>query len=197
MTLPVINLFDILLVIVVGASVVAGFMAGFARVGIGFIAAVSGLLFGFWFYGIPAAWIHRYVHSVTISNLLGFFVVFWGFCAVGSLLAKLLARLFKWSGLTWLDRLMGGAFGFIRGGLIAIAFISVLLAFTPKPLPNWMVDSQVLPYAIDASNMCAALAPKAIKDAFRESMLDVRKAWEDQLKKKPKKKESDLKKVDS
>ena len=68
-----------------------------------------------------------------------------------------------------------------------VSFIAVLLAFTPKPLPNWMVDSQVLPYAIDASNICAALAPKAIKDAFRESMLDIRKAWEDQLKKKPKK----------
>ena len=197
MTLPAVNLLDIVLVIVVAASVVAGFMAGFARVGIGFIAAVTGLLFGFWFYGIPAAWLHRYIHSLTISNLLGFFLVFWGFLAVGSLLGKLLAKLFKWTGLSWLDRMMGGAFGFVRGGLIAIAFVAVLLAFTPKPLPNWMVDSQVLPYAIDASNMCAALAPKAIKDAFRESMLDVRKAWEDQLKKKPKKKESDLKKVDS
>jgi membrane protein required for colicin V production len=196
-TLPAVNLLDIVLVIVVAASVVAGFMAGFARVGIGFIAAVTGLLFGFWFYGIPAAWLHRYIHSLTISNLLGFFLVFWGFLAVGSLLGKLLAKLFKWTGLSWLDRMMGGAFGFVRGGLIAIAFVAVLLAFTPKPLPNWMVDSQVLPYAIDASNMCAALAPKAIKDAFRESMLDVRKAWEDQLKKKPKKKESDLKKVDS
>lgn len=197
MTLPQINLLDIVLVIVVGASIAAGFMAGFARVGIGFIAAVSGLLFGFWFYGIPAAWLHRYIHSLTISNLLGFFLVFWGFLAVGSLLGKLLAKLFKWTGLTWLDRLMGGAFGFVRGGLIAIAFVAVLLAFTPKPLPNWMIDSQVLPYAIDASNLCAALAPQAIKDAFRESMLDIRKAWEDQLKKKPHKKEPDLKKVDS
>lgn len=197
MTLPQVNLLDIVLVIAVGASIVAGFMAGFARVGIGFIAGVSGLIFGFWFYGVPAAWIHRYVHSLTISNLLGFFLVFWGFLAVGSLVAKLLSRLFKWTGLTWLDRLLGGAFGFVRGGLIAIAFVAVLLAFTPKPLPNWMVDSQVVPYAIDASNMCAALAPRAIKDAFRESMLDIRKAWEDQLKKKPQKKDSDLKKVDS
>jgi membrane protein required for colicin V production len=196
-TLPVVNLLDIVLVIAVAASVVAGFMAGFARVGIGFIAAVSGLLFGFWFYGIPAAWIHRYIHSVTISNLLGFFVVFWGFMAVGSLVGKLLAKLFKWTGLSWLDRLMGGAFGFVRGALIAIAFIAVLLAFTPRPLPNWMVDSQVLPYAIDASNICASLAPRAIKDAFRDSMFEIRKAWEDQLKKKPHKKDSDLKKVDS
>jgi hypothetical protein len=70
---------------------------------------------------------------------------------------------------------------------MAIAFVAVLMAFTPKPLPNWMYDSEVLPYAIDASNMCAALAPNAIKDAFRESLLDIRKAWDEQLKKKKKK----------
>ena len=190
------NLLDLVLIIVVGASVVTGFMAGFARVGIGFIAAVSGMLFGFWFYGIPAQWIHRHIHSQTISNLLGFFLVFYAFVMIGLLIGKLLTKLFKWTGLSWVDRLLGGAFGFVRGGLIAVAFIAVLMAFTPKPTPNWMIDSWVLPYAIDASNICAALAPRALKDSFRESMDEIRKAWDDQLKKqRHKKDEPDLKKV--
>ena len=182
------NLLDILLVIVVGVSVAAGFMAGFARVGIGFIAAISGVLFGFWFYGVPAEWFHRHLHaSETMSNLLGFFAVFFGFVIVGGLIGMLLAKLFKWTGLSWLDRLLGGAFGFVRGGLMAVAFVAVLMAFTPKPLPNWMYDSQVLPYAVNASDLCAALAPNAIKEAFREGLQDIRKAWDDQLKKKKKK----------
>jgi len=78
-----------------------------------------------------------------------------------------------------------------------VAFIAVLMAFTPKPAPNWKVDSKVLPYAIDASNLCAALAPNAIKEAFRESMNDIRKIWDDQVKKKLHKKDPDLKKFDS
>jgi membrane protein required for colicin V production len=190
-----VNLLDILLVIIVVASLVTGWLAGFARVGIGFLAAVSGVLFGFWFYGLPAEWVHRYVKSETFSNLFGFFVVFIGFIFVGALLGKLLSKLFKWTGLSWLDRLMGGAFGVVRGGFIGIAFVAVLLAFTPKPLPNWMVDSRVLPYAIEASNACAALAPNKLKTDFRESMRDIQKIWEDQLKKK--KHKSDLKEVDS
>jgi membrane protein required for colicin V production len=190
-----VNLLDVLLVIVVGLSVVTGFIAGFARVGIGFIATVSGLLFGFWFYGIPAEWFHRYIHSVAISNLLGFFTVLFAFNIIGALIGKLLSKLFKWTGLSWLDRLMGGAFGLARGGLIAIALVAVLMAFTPRPLPNWMVDSAVLPYAIDASNLCASLAPKSIKEAFRESMNDIRKAWDEQLRKK--KRKTDLKPVES
>lgn len=189
------NLLDIVLVIIVGASVVAGFMAGFARAGIGFIAAVCGVLFGFWFYGIPAEWIHHSVKSETLSNLLGFFAVLIGFAIAGALFGKLLSTLFRWTGLTWLDRLMGGAFGLVRGSLIAVAFVAVLLAFTPRPLPHWMVDSRTLPYAIGASHLWAEIAPNAIKEAFEESMRDIRKAWEQQMKKKPKK--DDLHKVES
>lgn len=190
------NLLDILLVAIVGASVAAGFMGGFARVGISFIAAVTGVLFGFWFYGIPAEWFHQYLSSRTASNLLGFFTVFFAFVFAGLLVGKLLSKLFRWTGLSWLDRLLGGAFGLVRGGLLAVAFIAVLMAFTPAPLPGWMVDSKVLPYAIDASNVCAALAPSSIKEAFRESMRDIRKVWDQQMKKKQSK-PSDLRKVES
>jgi membrane protein required for colicin V production len=189
-----VNLLDILLVVIVGCSVVAGFMAGFARVGIGFIAAVCGVLFGFWFYGVPAEWFHHYIKYEALSNLLGFFVVLFGFTIAGALLGKLLSSLFKWTGLSWLDRLLGGAFGLVRGGLIAVAFVAVLLAFTPKPLPNWMVESKTLPYAIEASNLWAQLAPRAIKQAFEEGMRDIRKAWEEQLKKKPHKKQQEERK---
>lgn len=191
------NLLDIVLVVIVGASVVTGFMAGFARAGIGFLATVCGVLFGFWFYGIPAEWIHDHmVKNVTLANLLGFFAVFIAFGLAGSLLGKLLSLLFKWTGLSWLDRLMGGAFGLVRGSAIAVAFVAVLLAFTPKPLPNWMVNSLTLPYAIGASNLWAQLAPNAIKDAFAESMRDIRKAWDEQLKKK-RPKPPELHKVES
>ena len=175
------SLLDLIVLLFIAASVVGGFGAGFARSGIGFLAAVFGVMCGFWFYGIPAATVHKYVHSVTASNLIGFFVVFFGLIFVGALIGKLLSKLFKWTGLSWLDRLMGAAFGLVRGALAAVAFIAVLLAFTPKPTPNWMVNSTVLPYAIDASNMLAALAPNVIKEAFRDSVREIRKIWDEQL----------------
>ena len=46
--------------------------------------------------------------------------------------------------------------------MIAVVMIAVLLAFTPKPMPNWMVESQTLPYAMEASNAIASLAPNTI-----------------------------------
>ena len=175
------SLLDVIILAVIGISVVSGFRAGIARVAIGFLAAAMGVVFGFWFYGIPAAWVGTYVHSVTASNLIGFILVFWAFLLAGALVGKAFSKLFKWTGLSWLDRLAGSVFGLVRGALITVALVAVLMAFTAKPLPNWMVDSKVLPYATGASGALAALAPNAIKTAFRESLAEIRKLWNEQI----------------
>lgn len=177
------SLLDLLLALIVGGSVLFGFLAGFARAGVSFLAAIAGVLFGFWFYGIPADFIHRYVGSQTFSNIAGFLVVFFVCVLMGTLIGKLLAKLLKWTGLSWLDRLMGAGFGLVRGGIAAVAFVSILLAFTPKPVPNWMTGSMLLPYAIDASNMVATLAPRGLKNSVRETVAEVHQLWDDQVRK--------------
>jgi membrane protein required for colicin V production len=176
-----VTLLDLLIVVIVAASVVAGFVAGFARVGIGLLALVCGVLFGFWFYGVPAAWLHQYVHSERGCDLLAFFLIFFGCLTAGALLAKIVAKFFRWTGLSWLDRLMGAMFGLFRGALMVVVLVAVLMAFAPKPLPNWMVKSVTLPYAVNASHSMAQAAPVGIKNAFRDSMLEIRQAWLEQV----------------
>jgi membrane protein required for colicin V production len=183
-----VSLLDIILGLIIICSVMAGFVAGFARVGIGFCATVAGIVLGFWYYATPAAWIHKTLSSQTVSNVLGFLVVLWAVLLVGAVVAKIVASIFKWTGFSWLDRLLGAAFGIARGALIGVAFVAILLAFAPKPLPNWMVNSLLLPYAVDASNICASMAPAALKDAFGSGLQEIRKDWEDQLKKAKRKK---------
>jgi hypothetical protein len=46
-----------------------------------------------------------------------------------------------------------------------------------------MTGSLLLPYAIDASNMVATLAPRALKNSVRETVNEVHQAWEDQVRK--------------
>ena len=52
------NLLDLLLAVIIGISVATGFMAGFARVGVGFVASISGLIFGFWYYNVQIGRAH-------------------------------------------------------------------------------------------------------------------------------------------
>jgi len=192
------NLLDLVLAIIVGLSIAAGMKAGFARVGIGFIAAICGLVFGFWYSNVPGEWIREHwTLSPNMSNLLGFFAVFFLCLMAGGLIGQLLAKLFKWTGLSWLDRFLGAVFGLVRGALFAVIFVAVIMAFTPKPMPTWMVGSQALPYVVDASNLASKLAPEAVKNAFRDSLFEIRKLWQEQLQRKHKKQEEELKKVDS
>src|SRR5271170_527003 len=110
------NLLDLLLVVILAISCAMGFAAGFARVGIGFIASVSGLLFGFWYYNVPAEWLRDHMKmSPNLANMMGFFAVFAMFLFAGALIGKLLSKLFRWTGLGWLDRFLGGVFGLVRG----------------------------------------------------------------------------------
>ena len=171
------NWVDILLLVVLGFSVASGFASGFARVGIGFIAAVLGIIGGFWFYGVAAAYVLDYVSSRAVANLVGFFAIFLAIVALGAIIGRLLAKFFKWVGLSWFDRLLGGAFGLLRGLVIAIALVAVLLAFAPSPPPHSITDSKMLPYVIDASNILTDITPREVREAFQDTKDKVKKAW--------------------
>lgn len=171
------NWIDILVVLVIGLSVLSGLMAGFARVGVGFIATILGIFFGFWCYGVAAAYVLDYVSSKAIANLVGFFAIFIGIVLIGAVVGRLLAKFFKWVGLSWFDRILGGAFGLVRGIVMAAALITVLLAFAPQPPPRSVVESKTMPYMIDASNIMAALTPREVKEAFQETKDKVKKIW--------------------
>jgi membrane protein required for colicin V production len=176
---------DLVLLLVIACSVVAGFATGFARVGVGFAAMIVGMFCGFWFYGIVAGYVIDYVNSRAIANLIGFFVILIGVLIVGAILGRILAKFFKWAGLSWLDRLLGGVFGVLRGFVIAAAMATVLLAFAPSPPPPSVVDSRFLPYVINASNVLAALTPHEIKDSFYATKDKVKADWSAQNARKP------------
>lgn len=173
------NSFDIILSLILAWSVLTGFWSGFTRVGIGFAASVLGILFGFWFYDIPASWISEYLNSKTASNLFGFFVIFIGFAILGAIAGGILGKMLKLVGLSFLDRLGGAAFGFVRGSMIVVAVAMVVTAFAPNPPPRFIANSRVMPYAATAANVMAWLAPRSVKDGFYESLRKLRQVWQE------------------
>ncbi len=177
------NWLDIALAAILLLCVVEGFAKGFAKVGIGFMAAIAGLLGGLWFYGVAGGFLRPYVSHRGFANFIGFLIIFSLITAFGGLVGFLLGMLFKWTGLSWLDRGLGGIFGLLRAGVIAIALVLALMAFAPKPPPRAVVNSRIAPYVIDAANVCAALAPYEVKEAVRENYIKVREAWENAIRK--------------
>jgi len=171
------TILDIVIGLIVAISVITGFMAGFVRVGIGLAAVIIGLLCGFWFYGVTAAWVSPYLSSQALANAFGFFIIFIGIVVAGALLARLIATLFKMVGLSWLDRLLGAAIGFVRGAVIAVVLVVVVLACAPIPPPDSIVHSRLMPYVIEASDILATVTPREIKNAFEDAKTRVQKMW--------------------
>jgi membrane protein required for colicin V production len=171
------NWFDICLIVVLLWSALAGLRAGLARVVVGIAAVVTGFLAGFWFYDVVAAAILPWVHDLTIANILGFFIIFFGALIAGAFLAAVLSRIFQWIGLSWLNHAMGGVVGFLRGALIIAVFAGILVAFSPSPTPSFIQNSQVLPYAGQIAWWLVDLAPRDLRDAFTQQMQNLRQFW--------------------
>ena len=172
------NWLDIVLLLVLIGSVVTSFSTGLAREVVGLFSMIAALVLAIWFYGTAGSFLQPYVSSPGIANFCGFLMVFCGVLILGALVGRLLARMMKVAGLSFVDRLLGAGFGMARGLLISIALVLALLAFTPgKSPPNAVVDSRVAPYVIDAARVVAAVAPHELKDGFRKSYEQVKSIW--------------------
>jgi membrane protein required for colicin V production len=164
------NWLDVLLLLVMAGSFLSGLKTGFVRVAIHLVATIAGVLAGFWCYGIAAGELQSWIHDPVTANLAGFAVIFLGVMLVGSLIGMLLARLFQSIGLGWLDHLLGGAAGLVRGALLVAVAVAVIVAFTPGPTPQFLSESMVLPYASKISTAIAELAPRELKEGFAQQM---------------------------
>ncbi|HZS54324.1 MAG TPA: CvpA family protein [Bryobacteraceae bacterium] len=168
---------DIALILVVLWSVAAGLRSGLARVVVGFVAVIAAFLGGFWFYRLVAIKLTPWISDTTVANFVGFFVIFLGVLILGSLIAAVLSKLFAWVGLSWFNRLLGGAAGFFRGVLLIAALVDVLVAFAPSPTPEMLERSVVVPYISSIAGWLVDLAPRTLKDSFDQQMQNLRQHW--------------------
>jgi membrane protein required for colicin V production len=168
------NWVDWLLIAFLFISIVSGFVEGFIRMGIGFAALIAGFLFGVWFYGPAGAWSEPYVKSETLANVIGFNLVFIGIIVAGALLAWVIQKIFRVVGLSWLDRLVGGAFGVVRGVLVLAIGTLIFTAFYPGKLPGAVYQSELAPYVLGTSRVLAEATPYEIKSGFERGYKDLK-----------------------
>lgn len=178
------NWLDVVLLIIIVASVVACFRKGFSREVIGLVSVVLALLLGIWFYGTAGSYLLPYVSSRAMANLAGFLLVFCGVLLLGSLVSFMVGKFLKVTGLSIVDHALGAGFGVVRGILISVAIIMGIMAFSQgdKP-PASVVNSRLAPYVVDAARVFAAMAPHELKEGFRKTYAQLKSAWGNALEK--------------
>lgn len=171
------NWLDIFLLIVLGVFVLEGVRQGFTRLAIGMAATLFGLLLAAWFYGSAAAFLAPYLSSKALANVGGFLLIFVGIQIAGGLLGWGLATIFKWTGMSWLDRMLGAVMGAVKTAIVGIVLVMILTAFPIKPVPDSIAHSKAAPYLIEASHVLVYLCPREVRDGFTATYDRVRELW--------------------
>jgi membrane protein required for colicin V production len=172
------NWLDIVLCIILAASVARSFRKGLSREVIGLVSVVLALLMGIRFYGTAAAYLSPHAGSPATANLVGFCLVFCGVMLLGGLVSFIVGKFLRVTGLSIVDHALGAAFGLARGIIVAIALIMGMMAFSRGGSPPAaVVGSRLAPYVVDAARFFASMAPPELKEGFRKSYAEVKEAW--------------------
>src|SRR5207302_6106212 len=90
---------------------------------------LSGVLLAAWFYRSVAGLFKDVVRTENFALFLGFSVIFLATLVAGFVIIWLITRFMKFAKLQWADRMLGAAFGFIRGWVIGAVILLALTAF--------------------------------------------------------------------
>ena len=128
--------FDYGVLTVLGLSLLLGALRGLMREMVSLAGWIAAFVLSTAFSGIVAAQLPESLGPL-LSGLLGFLLIFIGVLLVSGMVGLVLSLLVRAVGLGFLDRLLGAAFGVVRG--VAITLLAVLLAgLTPLPRePFW------------------------------------------------------------
>jgi membrane protein required for colicin V production len=172
------NWLDVVLALILVASVVTSFRKGLSREVIGLVAVCLALVLGIWLYGLAGSYLVPYLSSRSLANFAGFAIVFCGVMILGGLVSLMVGRFLKITGLSFFDHALGAGFGILRGMLISVALVTGIMAFAAgdRP-PASVVNSHLAPYVVGAARMVAAIAPYEVKEGFRKTYARVKSAW--------------------
>ena len=167
------NGLDWLILGMLAISILLAISQGFWMEVLSLAGAVVGYLLAAWEYQRVAAWYLPYVNAAWVANVAGFLTVFFSVVLLAGIAGRLLRWIFAEAGLRWFDRMLGAAFGVLRGGVIATVVVMALASFSPSS--PWLSGSRLAPYLMVAGQGASWLAPSALRRNFHDGLWALRK----------------------
>jgi len=162
------NPLDWLLAILLTYSVVRAAFRGFVREAFALGGLIVGFLVACWGYHAAAAKLSGLINSAPTAQFLAFLLILIGIMVAASLLGHILKKGASAIGLGFFDRLLGAAFGLIRGAILAGALLLSITAFLPTA--PWIQNSLLAPYFLRAVHAVSFTMPAELKLRLREGL---------------------------
>ena len=122
---------DIIIGVILITSIVVGFVRGFVKE----LASLLGLILGIYIaahnYPILQKYVLSVLHNATVSKIISFLIIFFIVFFLIMLLGLLLQKVIKLIMLGWLDKILGGVFGIVKGVLFVWLLLVLILMFFP------------------------------------------------------------------
>lgn len=160
------TIFDLFVVAIVGASVVAGALRGMVRALVAGGALLVGLALAARTYGSAGSLLRWFglFESDEAANAGGFLLVAGLLLAVGFLVGSVMRAGLRRARLEWFDCALGAAFGFLRG--MAVCSI-VYLALTAFPVQLDSVrDARTAPALAEGARLLAECTSADVRERF-------------------------------
>ena len=142
------------------------------------IALALGVLGAMWGYQRVAEQITPYVGQPQLAKFAAFAGIVIGCLIAGALIAWILAALWGFAGLRWFDRLLGGAFGLVRGLALATVLVLGIVAFAPVAgAAATVATSRFAPWVLHSARAASYLAPTGLRESYTDGFERVRAVW--------------------
>jgi membrane protein required for colicin V production len=160
---------DYAIIFVIGLSVLTGLFRGFVKELIALGIWIFAIWFAYTYCQTVSAWIEVYISDPSLRVVIAFAGIVIATVIAGSLVNVLLGLMVQRSGLTGTDRMLGMAFGFVRG-IFIVALLIVVFKLTSIPDTQYRSQSRLYGQFDSLVSWLYGYIPEFIKHA---KMLDV------------------------
>jgi membrane protein required for colicin V production len=162
------TIFDFIVFALVGASIAAGASRGLVRALITGVALLLGLFVAAQGYEVAGAMLRGLgiVESKAAANAGGFLLIMTAVLGAGFIAGRLVSGGLRRVRLEWFDRVLGGAFGLLRG--LAVCSI-IYLALTAFPVRIEAVEkAETAPVLAEGARLMALFTSQDLRTRFLE-----------------------------
>jgi membrane protein required for colicin V production len=172
------SLLDWLIIAILVYCIAISTLKGFVREGLGLATVLAAGLLAAWSYRGVAGLFKDVVRTENLALFFGFSVVFLAILIAGFVIIWLVTRFVKLAKLEWADRLLGAAFGFIRGWVIGAVLLLALTAFEIQT--ERVRNSELAPFFLPGSRVLAVATPYELKAKFLVGYRAMERWWREQ-----------------
>jgi len=159
---------DWIIVAVIVVSVIQAAISGFFHEAFGIAGLIVGYLLAAWNYQRLATRYAPHLKSMWLGEIVAFLIIFLAVLVIAGIAGRITRHIVKEAGLSFVDRILGGALGLLRGILIVAVILMSMAAFTPTS--TWLEGSELAPYFLVVGRAAIWVAPSELRGRFYQGL---------------------------